>query len=58
MHSFIVPVPMPNKWLVALIARLLKPSVANKVASPGMKSKVKVINNQSFYKILWEPITN
>jgi hypothetical protein len=49
--------PMPNKWLVALITRLLRPLVANKVASLGMILGVKVTNNQSFHKILQEPIT-
>jgi hypothetical protein len=47
-----------DKWLVALIARLLKPLVANEVTSPGMILEIKMINNQSFYKILQEPSRN
>jgi hypothetical protein len=36
---------MPKKWLVALIARLLKLLAANEVASLGMISKAKMNNN-------------
>jgi hypothetical protein len=43
---------MPKKWLVTLIARLLKPSTANEVTFPGMILEAKMNNNQSFYKIL------
>ncbi len=56
MHSFIVLVL--DKWLVSLIARLLRPLVANEVAFLGMILKTKVTNNQSFYKILQERGTN
>jgi hypothetical protein len=50
--------PMPKKWLVALITRLLKPSTTNDVTSLGMILETKVNNNQSFYKILQEPNIN
>jgi hypothetical protein len=36
---------MPKKWLVALIGRLLKLSVANEVTSLGMISKTNMKNN-------------